>query len=199
MNLRDLIRPSAAKKIDNDPEFAVCWDSVVVNNSLLLDPKTKLAYFLQYSRSSIHFVSYVNRLDFLEDSTSNFVSDDLKMMTALMDSLICMARISGLSAKEIPLKGLFSLDRNRPGKTFERLTLHEITVFMWHNIIVCETYTPWFSLEHVEKCDWQGIRDGLLVLFSLFSALCYKLKIDYETLCSYFVQKAKKDKDASDS
>ena len=194
MDLRDLIGPGLDIKNNNDPEFAVCWDSVIMDDSLLLDPKTKVAYFLQYSRAAMHFTSYINRIDFTGERT---VVEKVELVASLMDSLICMSRISGLTPKEIPLKGLFKLDEKHEVGSLEAITIHDVTVFMWHNIIVCEVYTPWFSLVNVEKCDWQGIRDGLLVLFSLFSALCCKLDIDYETLCSHFVKKAKRDREGN--
>lgn len=188
MNLRDFIESSLNKKIDSDSELAVCWDIAIVDSSLLLDAKTKIAYFLQYSRAATHFTSYINKVDFLGESS---VESNLRLTSALFDSLICMSKISGLSNEEILLKKLFKADRKHT-KSLEQVTIHEITVFIWHGIIICEVLTPWFSLQEVEKCDWQGIRDNLSILFSFLSTLCCKLDINYETLCSYYVKRNRK-------
>jgi len=189
MDLRDFVKSSLDKAIDNDPELAVCWDIAIVDNSLLLNPKTKIAYFLQYSRAATHFTSYINKMDFLGEASPE---NDLQLASSLLDALICLSKISGLSSEGIPLKKFFESDEKHNAESSEQVTIHEITVFIWHGIIVCEVLTPWFSLENAENCDWQGIRDNLIVLFSLFSTLCFKLGITYERVCSHFVKKSKR-------
>lgn len=201
MDLREFIGNNFIKRVKEDPEFAVCWDLSIVDSSLLIEDKAKIAYYLQFSRAAIHFISYINKLNLLKEGTpSNF----LDIVSSLFDTLICMAKISGLSPKEVPLKGFFELvvgDTNsNPAfsqfrTAIDKLSLHEVTIFMWHDIIVGEISTPWFSFNSEKKCDWQGIRNNLLILFSLLTYLCYKLDISFETLCSHYVKSCKKIKD----
>ncbi len=202
MGLRDFIGSRFSKNTYDNSEFDVCWDLSFIDHSSLVDSKTKTAYYLQYSRAAIHFVSYINKLEFIGEGSSETF---LEISTSLFDSLICMARISGLSSKEIHLKKFFdfmllndkiTLDGEPIIKNPIRdLSLHEITVFMWHNLIVGETSTPWFSLSGETECDWQSIRDNLVILFSLFTSLCCKLDINFETICSHFVKRCRSVKD----
>lgn len=204
MGLREFIGRKFTKSVNDNSEFAVCWDLGIIDNSLLIDGKIKIAYYLQYSRAAIHFTSYINKLNFLkEDVPDNF----LEITSSLFDTLICMAKISGLSPKEIPLKKFFelvmfktklSIDGKTIKEAVDELSLHEITVFIWHNLIVGEVSTPWFGLSSQTECDWQGIRDNLLVLFSLLTHLCCKLDISFEALCSHHVKRCKRIEDEND-
>lgn len=185
MGLRDSIECNFTRHRNDDSEFAVCWDLGIVDRSLLTDNKIKVAYYLQYSRAAVHFVSYINKLGLLKEGTYEVFLD---ITTSLYNALICMAIISGLSSEEIPLKKFFEVVK----KSNEQVSSTDLTVFMWHNIITGEAALPWFGLNENVNSDWQSVRDTSVILFSLLSSLCYSLNIDFETLCSHFVKKPQK-------
>ncbi len=196
MSLRSFVDSVLTNKKHSDPEFAVCWDLGLVESSLLIDSRAKTAHYLNYSRSAIHFTCYINKINFSEKPSFD---DFLSLTSLLFESFIYMAKISGLSPKEIRLKNFFEAVTISPFlKDFEKTSLHDLTIFIWHNIIEGEGSISWFSTAGENKCDWQSVRSNVVTSFCLLTCLCNKIGIDFETLCSHFVKRHKDTKGEND-
>lgn len=184
MDLKDFLKDDLVNGNGGNSELALCWDLCAVDNFLLIEERSRIAYYLQYSRAATHFVSYINAAECSNLSTSISYK---RIVASLFESLICMSKVAGISSGDVKLKAYF--DYTRENK--KDLPLTGITINMWHTLTAGEILTPWFNPEQAENCDWQGIRNNLFSLFSLLAVLCSQIDVDYEELCSCFVRKHK--------